>query len=243
MAKTTSITVSRHEGGASFVYEFPCYVDSNGVFSAVTGEHAASVKAFAKDMKGVTIEIDRDYRQRLCSPDKKRLETVLNEFARDMLSGEKVTRLFVYYKAGVKGTFTQGSNGQMLPCDFNAVAQRVHLSGTEFGGRYDNARLAPDLSIVEVTKTTTKSGAVAYSTRQLRYEDAICHPDIGAAGVEITKWAPCFIGGDDWWKCKDHLIPYDEVTAAKISHMMSRMADLAFDMAKLRDEDRGELFE
>lgn len=240
MAKLADIHVYHRSGGVDFDHKFPCYVTSDGEFSVLCVGYENELPAFVKDIQDVKSDMDRQRRLRIVSFNKKSLETALNGFGRAMLEGETETKLFIYFAAGVSGSIAVSDNGHVAPHEFGKT-ERYNLSHRE---SYNAERLSagPEVALVEVQRTKTQTGVEAFSTNSIRADEAERRDDIGDAGVALAKWSLCHIGSTDWKRINGNLRPYSDPEAARVNHMLERLAQLGLEMAQARDEDVGELF-
>lgn len=240
MAKLADIHVYHRSGGVTFDRKFPCYVSSEGEFSVLCEGFENELPAFVKDIEGVNDDMDRQRRLRVVSFNKRSLEKALNDFGRAMLEGETETRLFIYFAAGVSGSIAVSDNGHVAPHEFGKT-ERVNLSSRE---SYNSERLSagPEVALVEVQRTKTQTGVEAFNTRSVRADEAERRDDIGEAGAHLAKWSLCHIGTTDWKRISANLRPYSDPEAARVNHMLERLAQIGLEMAQARDEDVGELF-
>lgn len=242
MAKLADIHVYSRSGGVEFDHRFPCYVDSEGVFSVITEGYDAELRALAKVTDGVQCCQDRQKRWRLESTNKKALEAALRGFADDMLNGETETRLLIFFDPNVRGTVTKTDNNQFTPFVFGDAETRVDFGEQEYSGRREDLTARPEVALVRVTRTKTKSGQVSYKTVRLDKNVADMDDEINQAGRNLANWSNRYIGEDNWRQIKDHLYPYSDGLADHINLMMERLAGLGFDLAQIRDAEYAPLF-
>ncbi|PIL20508.1 hypothetical protein P775_08240 [Puniceibacterium antarcticum] len=242
MAKLADITIHHQRGGAEFIHKFPCYVGSDGIFTVLTEGYDAELRAFVKTRKDIECDQDRQKRWRIAANNLKVLQEALSAFGEEMLEGKKETRLLILFDPRLRGTLTRSANSELSPHDWEDTTNRVMLSGGQFSSSHEQIEARPEIALVRVTRTITKSGTEAYSTNQIYRRQAIKDPEVGEAGALLVRWTPCHVGPDAWRQIKTRVIPYSEAKAAQINMLMERLAGTAYDLANFRDEDHGPLF-
>lgn len=244
MAKLADIWVYQKNENVVFDHKFPCYVGSDGVFSAILGNHDVEFKAFLKraaDLKEVETTIDRQGRMRATSGNKSKLELALKRYAEETLQGEQDVRLFIYFNAGCQGTIGLTANRQPMPAR-EADRDELHHFGGE-GRSYFGAssvRADPSLAIVRVTQTKTRSGGVAYRCERVSSGDA----DTSGDADVLAGWSSCHISSGDWERLNKHMRPLTDAAAAEVRRVYeaTMMALYDLDALSLAVPDKATLF-
>jgi hypothetical protein len=204
--------------------------------------YVAELRAFARVRRGIEIDQDRQKRWRITSDNLGTLQGALSAFADEMLEGDQETRLLIYYDPRVRGSITRSPNNELSPHNWDDISNRVMLDGGRFQSSHISISANPELALLRVTRTLTKSGTEAYSIKQITRRDVLNDGEIGEAGKLLVCWTPTDVRVDAWWQVKSFVIPYSESTAAQINLLMERLVGVAYDLSSLRQEDHGQLF-